>query len=78
LTRQEKQGDIAPGDVNHADLFGLRQVMAARAGRPCESPSFVLRGLYRVVRHPLMLGFLVVFWAAPTMTVGRAPPRKAG
>jgi protein-S-isoprenylcysteine O-methyltransferase Ste14 len=56
--------------ISHTDLFGLRQVMAARAGRGYESPPFVLRGLYRIVRHPLMLGFLVVFWAAPTMSVG--------
>jgi pimeloyl-ACP methyl ester carboxylesterase len=52
------------------DLFGLRQAyLHARAAR-YRPPAFTQRGLYRLVRHPLMTGFLVIFWAAPTMTAG--------
>ncbi len=57
--------------IDHFDLFGLRQVWLAFRGRDYAARTFQERGLYRVVRHPLMLGFLVAFWAAPTMTVGR-------
>jgi methanethiol S-methyltransferase len=56
--------------INHFDLFGLRQVwFFARGGAPRDEP-FVTRTFYRIVRHPLMLGFLVAFWATPTMSVG--------
>lgn len=58
--------------INHFDLFGLQQVW--RYGRASSGdegiPPFVTRAYYRIVRHPLMLGFLVAFWAAPTMTLG--------
>lgn len=57
--------------IDHFDLFGLRQVVLYAKGRSYTSPHFVERSLYRVVRHPLMLGFIIAFWAAPTMTVGR-------
>lgn len=57
--------------IDHFDLFGLRQVWLAFRGRPYTARTFQERGLYRVVRHPLMLGFLIAFWAAPTMTLGR-------
>jgi len=57
--------------INHFDLFGLRQVFLHFAGRPYEPLPFRTPWLYRVVRHPIMLGFLIAFWAAPTMTVGR-------
>jgi protein-S-isoprenylcysteine O-methyltransferase Ste14 len=56
--------------VNHFDLFGLRQVYLAWRGKPYTAPPFRLVLLYRVVRHPLMLGLLILFWAAPLMTVG--------
>lgn len=56
--------------VNHFDLFGLRQVMFRLLGREYQPVGFKLRGFYRVTRHPLMVGFLIAFWAAPTMTVG--------
>jgi len=56
--------------VSHFDLFGLRQVWTQLLRRTPQPISFRLVGLYRVVRHPLMLGFLVAFWATPTMTVG--------
>jgi protein-S-isoprenylcysteine O-methyltransferase Ste14 len=56
--------------INHFDLFGLRQVwFFARGGVPKDEP-FVTRAFYRIVRHPLMLGFLVAFWATPAMSVG--------
>lgn len=57
--------------INHFELFGLQQ--AWRHGRRHDGggiPPFVTRAFYRIVRHPLMLGFLVAFWAAPTMTLG--------
>ncbi|OBB91515.1 methanethiol S-methyltransferase [Mycobacterium sp. 852002-30065_SCH5024008] len=56
--------------INHFDLFGLRQVYLASRQKPYTSVEFRVRLLYRVVRHPLMLGMLIAFWAAPTMTAG--------
>lgn len=52
--------------IDHFDLVGLRQA-ASRAYAP---PTFQVRWLYRLVRHPLMLGLLIAFWATPSMTVG--------
>jgi methanethiol S-methyltransferase len=57
--------------IDHFDLFGLRQVLRRRAGRPPVQPAFVTPALYRLVRHPLYLGFLIAFWAAPTLSQGR-------
>ncbi len=57
--------------INHADMFGLSQVQRHRAGRPPAAPTLATPPLYRVVRHPLYLGFLVAFWMAPTMSAGR-------
>ena len=56
--------------IDHFDLFGLRQVFLFAVGRPYTPPPFRTPALYRVVRHPLLLGFLVAFWAAPVMTWG--------
>lgn len=57
--------------IDHFDLFGLRQVYLHWLGRPYEPIPFRTPLLYRWVRHPLILGFLIAFWAAPTMTGGR-------
>lgn len=56
--------------VSHFDLFGLRQVGYRLLDRPYRPLEFRIRGLYRFVRHPLMVGFLIAFWATPTMSVG--------
>jgi len=56
--------------IDHFDLFGLRQVVLYALGRPYTSPTFRISAFYRYVRHPLMLGFLIAFWATPVMTVG--------
>lgn len=56
--------------INHFDLFGLRQVYLAWRGGTYTGLPFHTSMLYRAVRHPLMLGFLVAFWAIPTMTAG--------
>ena len=56
--------------INHFDLFGLRQVYLAWRGKPYTELDFHTHLFYRLVRHPLMLGFIVAFWAAPTMRAG--------
>jgi methanethiol S-methyltransferase len=56
--------------IDHFDLFGLRQVYLFASRREYTPPAFKTPGLYRYVRHPLMLGFLLAFWATPLMTLG--------
>ncbi|AKN18814.1 hypothetical protein B586_16210 [Mycobacterium haemophilum DSM 44634] len=56
--------------INHFDLFGLRQVFLAWREKSYSELEFRATMLYRLVRHPLMLGFIVAFWAAPTMSAG--------
>lgn len=56
--------------INHFDLFGLRQVYLAWRGEPYTDLRFRTSMLYRTVRHPIMVGFIIAFWAAPTMTAG--------
>lgn len=57
--------------IDHFDMFGVRQVVRNHSGLPPTSPPFQTRLLYRVVRHPLLLGVLIAVWAAPTMSLGR-------
>ena len=57
--------------IDHFELFGLRQTIGHALGRPTQPVQFTERSLYRVVRHPLMLGFLIALWAAPVMSPGR-------
>jgi protein-S-isoprenylcysteine O-methyltransferase Ste14 len=56
--------------INHFELFGLHQVANNLAGRKVPEPRFKTPVLYKVVRHPIYLGFILAFWAAPVMTVG--------
>lgn len=56
--------------IDHFELFGLTQTVSHALGRPLERPVFKERLFYRWVRHPLMLGFLIAFWATPTMSQG--------
>jgi len=56
--------------INHFDLFGLRQAYLHARGAAYRPPPFTERALYRWVRHPLMTGFVIIFWAAPVMTAG--------
>ena len=56
--------------IDHFDLFGLRQVYLYGRGTPYTQVQFKMRSLYRYLRHPMMLGFLIAFWATPRMTSG--------
>jgi protein-S-isoprenylcysteine O-methyltransferase Ste14 len=55
--------------INHFDLFGLRQTWRAFRGRPQAEVRFKTPLLYRMVRHPLYVGWFFAFWSAPTMTI---------
>ena len=55
--------------INHFDLFGLRQVWRHLQGRPQSALKFATPLLYRMVRHPLYVGWVTVFWSTPVMTV---------
>jgi len=56
--------------INHFELFGLRQVYLAARRKELPPGRFRTPWFYRWVRHPLYLGFIIAFWATPTMTVG--------
>ena len=55
--------------IDHFDLFGLKQVSRRLFNKNYRAPVFRTPSLYKVVRHPLYIGWLTIFWAAPTMTV---------
>ena len=58
--------------INHFELFGVHQVINNLSGREMPAARFRTPVLYKVVRHPLYLGFIIAFWVAPVMTVGHA------
>jgi protein-S-isoprenylcysteine O-methyltransferase Ste14 len=56
--------------IDHFDLFGLRQTYLYFRGREYRHPPFMVRSLYKHIRHPLMAGFLIAVWSSPMMTLG--------
>jgi len=56
--------------IDHFELFGLRQAWAYATGRTIPQATFKTPNVYRLVRHPMQLGFIIAFWATPAMTVG--------
>jgi protein-S-isoprenylcysteine O-methyltransferase Ste14 len=56
--------------ISHFDLFGVAQVYQALRNREYRYPTYMRPFLYKIVRHPMMVGFIVAFWATPLMTVG--------
>jgi protein-S-isoprenylcysteine O-methyltransferase Ste14 len=55
--------------INHFDLFGLRQVWLYLIGKKYTNLGFVVPGPYKLIRHPLYFGWLLMFWATPVMTI---------
>ncbi len=61
---------VATFQIDHFELFGVKQAWYALIGRPLPAPVFRVPGLYRQVRHPIYLGFILAFWATPAMSAG--------
>lgn len=56
--------------IDHFDLFGLKQVTNYLLSREPAKPDFKERSFYKIIRHPIMLGFIISFWATPSMSMG--------
>ncbi len=56
--------------INHFELFGLKQVLNNLNDKIAKNPKFQVKFLYKIVRHPIMLGYIIAFWSTPLMTVG--------
>jgi protein-S-isoprenylcysteine O-methyltransferase Ste14 len=56
--------------INHFDLFGLKQIFDNLKDKIAPSSKFQTNYLYKIVRHPIMLGYIIAFWVTPIMTVG--------
>lgn len=56
--------------INHFELFGLAQIFNNLKDRKTANPKFQTNYFYKLIRHPIMLGFLIAFWATPVMTFG--------
>ncbi len=55
--------------INHFELFGLKQIFENLKGKQPQHPTFKINYLYKIVRHPIMMGFIIAFWATPRMTM---------
>ena len=62
---------VALATIDSTHLFGLRQSLSAARGAPYVAPPFEIRGIYRLVRHPVYTGSLIALWSTPTMSQGR-------
>lgn len=56
--------------ISHFHLFGLQQVFQNFKNESLSDPEFKMNLFYKLVRHPIMLGFIIAFWADPVMTQG--------
>ncbi len=56
--------------IDHFDFFGLRQIFRHVSGKPSDNIGFKTPALYKYVRHPIMLGFIIAFWSTTRMTLG--------
>jgi protein-S-isoprenylcysteine O-methyltransferase Ste14 len=56
--------------VDHFNLFGLKQVVCYLKGTECPELAFRTPGLYKAVRHPIYMGFIIAFWSTPRMSIG--------
>ncbi len=56
--------------INHFELFGLKQIFENLRNKQSQSSTFKTNFFYKIVRHPIMLGFIIAFWATPLMTLG--------